>query len=206
MIHGVRLARGRAVSYRNRWVRTSTFTHDAPTEGPDGENLTAGPANTHVVRHAGRLFALVESSYPCEITTQLETVGSYDFDGRLRTAMTAHPKTCPTTGELHFFGYSRRAPYVTYHRADAVGELVLSRPIDVPAATMMHDFAMTAEHVVFFDLPVVPHRWSSRRSSQATSASTARSARYASARTADSPGVSLDHCCTERQRPKPSRT
>ena len=155
MIRGVRLAQGRAVGYRNRRVRTNAFTGNTLTEGPVGEDLTAGPANTHVVRHAGRLLALVETSYPCEITTQLETVGSYDFDGRLRTAMTAHPKTCPITGELHFFGYSRCAPYLTYHRADAAGDLVLSRPIDVPASTMMHDFAVTAEHVVFFDLPVV---------------------------------------------------
>ncbi|MEU4931913.1 carotenoid oxygenase family protein [Streptomyces yokosukanensis] len=170
MIHGVRLDQGRAVSYRNRWVRTSTFTHGAQTEGPRGEDLTAGPANTHVVRHAGRLLALVESSYPYEITAELETVGSYDFGGRLRTAMTAHPKTCPTTGELHFFGFSRRAPFLTYHRADAAGDLVLTRPIDVPASTMMHDFSMTAKHVVFLDLPVVlspvppgsglmPYRW-----------------------------------------------
>ncbi len=170
MIHGVRLAEGRAVSYRNRWVRTSTLTRGTETEGPHGEDLAAGPANTHVVRHAGRLLALVESSYPYEVTAELETVGSYDFDGRLRTAMTAHPKTCPTTGELHFFGVSRRAPFLTYHRADAAGNLVLTRPIDVPASTMMHDFSMTAEHVVFLDLPVVltpvppgsglmPYRW-----------------------------------------------
>lgn len=170
MIHGVRLAGGRAVGYRNRWVRTSTFTRGARDERPYGEDLTAGPANTHVVRHAGRLLALVETSYPYEITAELETVESYDFDGRLRTAMTAHPKTCPTTGELHFFGFARRAPFLTYHRADASGELVLSRPIDLPASTMMHDFAMTAAHVVFLDLPVVftstppgsgqmPYRW-----------------------------------------------
>jgi len=170
MIHGVRLDQGRAISYRNRWVRTSALTHGTEAGGPHGQDLTAGPANTHVVRHAGRLLALVESSYPYEITTELETIGSYDFDGRLRTAMTAHPKTCPTTGELHFFGFSRHAPFLTYHRADAAGDLVLTRPIDVPASTMMHDFSMTTEHVVFLDLPVVltpvpsgsglmPYRW-----------------------------------------------
>ena len=155
MVHGVRLAEGRAISYRNRWVRTNTFTGHPPIHGPHGEDLTAGPANTHVVRHAGRLLALVESSYPYEITPELDTVGCYDFDGRLRTAMTAHPKTCPTTGELHFFGYGQRAPFLTYHRADASGDLVLSRSIDVPASTMMHDFGLTAGHVVFLDLPVV---------------------------------------------------
>ncbi|MFE7660339.1 carotenoid oxygenase family protein [Streptomyces celluloflavus] len=161
MVHGVRLEGGRAVSYRNRWVRTSTFTDGVRVRGENGQrDLTAGAANTHVVRHAGRTLALVESSFPYEIDCrpghELETLGVHDFGGRLTTAMTAHPKTCPTTGELHFFGYGGvTPPYLTYHRADAAGELVISRPIDVPGHTMMHDFHLTARHVVFMDLPVV---------------------------------------------------
>jgi carotenoid cleavage dioxygenase-like enzyme len=169
MVHGVRIDGGRAVSYRNRWVRTKLLADGVSRANrADGTvDLTGGPANTHVVRHAGHTFALVESSFPYEITCDLETVGPYDFDGKLTTAMTAHPKTCPTTGELHFFGYAATEPYLTYHRADAGGELVLSRPVEVPGPTMMHDFALTARHVVFLDLPVVlrpeasgmPFRW-----------------------------------------------
>ncbi|MGW0252164.1 carotenoid oxygenase family protein [Nocardia goodfellowii] len=156
MVHGVRIENGKAVSYRNRWVRTTTFTDGAGAYGPRGRDLAAGVANTHVIRHAGRTLALVESSYPYEITCELDTVGPHDFDGKLTTAMTAHPKTCPVTGELHFFGYEViEAPYLTYHRADAAGNLVVSRPVDVPAPTMQHDFNLTAEHVVFMDLPVV---------------------------------------------------
>src|SRR3569833_3150898 len=33
MIHGVRLDEGRATSYRNRWVRTKTFTDGVPLRG-----------------------------------------------------------------------------------------------------------------------------------------------------------------------------
>ncbi|MEV6720876.1 carotenoid oxygenase family protein [Streptomyces xanthochromogenes] len=178
MVHGVRLEGGRARSYRNRWVRTSTFTDGARVHDRQGRtDLTAGAANTHVVRHAGRTLALVESSFPyaldCRPGRELETLGSYDFDGRLTTAMTAHPKTCPVTGELHFFGYGALdRPFLNYHRADERGELVVSRPVEVPAATMMHDFHLTASHVVFMDLPAVsdletamrpggglPYRW-----------------------------------------------
>ena len=172
MVHGLRLEGGRARSYRNRWVRTPTFTEGAETVDEQGRrDLTAGLANTHVVRHAGRTLALVESSFPYEIDCrpghELESVGAHDFGGRLTTAMTAHPKTCPTTGELHFFGYGHAAPYLTYHRADAAGELVISRPVDVQAPTMMHDFHLTEGHVVFMDLPVLfdrtaqgmPFRW-----------------------------------------------
>ncbi|WP_371793408.1 carotenoid oxygenase family protein [Streptomyces sp. NBC_01471] len=157
MIHGVRLEGGRAVSYRNRWVRTTKFTDGAQmTDDKGNRDLTAGNANTHVVRHAGRTLALVETALPYELTCDLDTKGPYDFGGRLNTAMTAHPKTCPVTGELHFFGHAIRGrTLLTYHRADANGELVISRPIEVPGPTMMHDFALTAEHVVFMDLPVV---------------------------------------------------
>lgn len=161
MVHGVRLDAGRATAYRNRWVRTSTLTRGARRhDGHGGLDLTAGVANTHVVRHAGRTLALVESSYPYELTLapghELDTIGSYDFNGRLRTPMTAHPKTCPVTGELHFFGYgAAERPYLTYHRAGADGELTVSRTVDVAAPTMMHDFHLTAGHVVFMDLPVL---------------------------------------------------
>ena len=100
-------------------------------------------------------------------------MGAYDFGGKLLDSMTAHPKICPTTGEMHFFGYGNIfAPHVTYHRADANGQLVINRPLEVKALTMMHDFALTAEHVMFMDLPIVfnldiamsgtgdmPYRW-----------------------------------------------
>jgi carotenoid cleavage dioxygenase-like enzyme len=174
MIHGVRLEGGRAAWYRNRWVRTDSFENDFPLYNADGtRNLRSAVANTHVVNHAGKTLALVESSLPYEITNDLETVGAYDFGGKLVDSMTAHPKICPTTGELHFFGYGNIfEPHVTYHRADANGELVINRPLDVKALTMMHDFALTANHVIFMDLPIVfnldialkgesdmPYRW-----------------------------------------------
>ncbi len=175
MIHGVRIEGGRAAWYRNRWVRTESFENPFPVYNADGtRNLHSSVANTHVVNHAGKTLALVELSLPYEITNDLKTVGVYDFGGKLVDSMTAHPKICPTTGELHFFGYGNIfAPHVTYHRADADGELTVNRPLEVPALTMMHDFAMTAGHVVFMDLPVVfdlqtamsegsdmPYRWS----------------------------------------------
>jgi len=172
MLHGVRLENGKAQWYRNRWVRTRAFLEDAQfVDGNGNVDRTVAKANTHVVSHAGRTFALVESSYPTEVTGELDTVGICDFDGRLRTAMTAHPKRCPRTGELHFFGYAFMPPFLTYHVLDAAGTLIHTENIDVPGPTMIHDFAITDRHVVFLDLPVVfnfetamqggfPYEWS----------------------------------------------
>jgi carotenoid cleavage dioxygenase len=172
MIHGVRLEDGQAKWYRNRWVRTKPFA-DPGVEliGSDGTvDRTVAVANTNVIGHAGRILALVETSFPTEVDPELGTLGICDFKGKLTSAMTAHPKICPKTGELHFFGYGFLPPYLTYHRLDAAGNLVQSEVIDVPGPTMMHDFAITEQHVIFMDLPVVfdiqgvargmPYAWS----------------------------------------------
>lgn len=172
MLHGVRLEGGRARWYRNRYVRSRTFTEGAQFVDANGTvDHTAGVNNTNVVQHAGKVFALVESSFPIEMTRELDTVGLCDFGGKLTTSFTAHPKPCPRTGELHFFGYRFIAPWLTYHVLDAHGVLVKSEEIAVPGPTMIHDFAITDRHVIFMDLPVVfdlelamqdrfPYRWS----------------------------------------------
>lgn len=57
-------------------MRTDSFIEDFPLYNADGtRNLRAAVANTHVVNHAGKTLALVESSLPYEITNDLETVG-----------------------------------------------------------------------------------------------------------------------------------
>jgi carotenoid cleavage dioxygenase-like enzyme len=170
MLHGIRLRDGRAEWYRNRWVRTRELEGHPFVREDFTVDLAATPANTHVIRHAGTVLALCEVGLPYRVSPALETVGPYDFKGRLTTAMTAHPKEDPVTGELHLFGTGFAPPYLTYHRVTAEGLLVDSRPIDVPGPTMMHDFAITEHHIVWMDLPVVfdpdlagrggmPYRW-----------------------------------------------
>jgi carotenoid cleavage dioxygenase len=172
MIHGVRLENGRAVWYRNRYVRTPLLERPStPMVDASGQvDRRNSLANTHVISHAGRILALEEGHFPFQLTPDLETVGYVDFDGKLTTAMTAHPKVCPETGELLFFGYSWRPPFLTYHRVDASGKLVQSEEITVPGPTMHHDWNVTRNHVVFMDLPVcfdlelamkgtMPYRW-----------------------------------------------
>ena len=79
-----------------------------------------------------------------------------DFGGRLNTPMTAHPRICPQTDEMLFFGYQimNTDTFVTYHRVDAAGSLVQSEPIEIPRPVMMHDWNVTRHHVIFMDLPL----------------------------------------------------
>ncbi len=162
---------GSSASYRNRWIRSAGLEAEiragraiyggmAQPAFPEPELVgDAGPmknvANTHVVRHAGRTMCLWEAGPPTLVDDSLATLGTHDFDGALAGPMTAHPKLDPLTGELHFFGYSAMPPYLRYHVADASGALIRSIDIDLPNPVMMHDFAITEHHVVFFDAPAL---------------------------------------------------
>ncbi len=156
MLHGINFNQGKVGWYRNRYVHTKMLRREGKYLSDDGSvDRTVCVANTNIVRHAGKMLALVENAFPMEVNSDLSTVGSYDFNGKLNSAMTAHPKICPTTGDMLFFGYHFAAPYLTYNRSNAAGELVFSRDIDVTGPTMIHDFAITENHVIFLDLPVV---------------------------------------------------
>ena len=157
MVHGVRIENGRAAWYRNRYVHT-TMLDDPSAKRVSDDGVVhhdVSAANTHVVGHGGKVLALEEGSFPYELDTKLETVGCMNFDGKLKTAFTAHPHVCPVTGEMLAYGYGQFPPYLTYHRVSPDGKLVQSEVIDVPGPTMMHDFMITEKRAIFMDLPVV---------------------------------------------------
>jgi carotenoid cleavage dioxygenase len=182
MVHGFFFEEGRC-DYRNRWVRTERFEHeravgeslfaglaDMTSGDPRAEGVSSNAANTNIVWHGGRLLALWEAGPPTELDpVTLETRGLCDFEGKLRRQidpalagnadgivpgiMTAHPKMDPDSGEMLFFGYAPIPPFLTYRVADREGRLIRSEEIDVPYASMMHDFIATEDHVIF---PVFP--------------------------------------------------
>ena len=154
MLHGIYLENGKA-SYKNRYVKTPYYENDLNVISSFGD-LSASPANTHIVNHAGKLLALEETSLPWELNRDLETIGVEDYKGKLITAMTAHPRVCPETEEMLFFAYSMMGePYLYYHRVSKQGELVQTEAIEIPRPVMMHDWNITRNYVVFMDLPIV---------------------------------------------------
>jgi carotenoid cleavage dioxygenase len=155
MVHGVRLDRGKAAWYRNRYVHTALYDAKAGFgEGPPGG--ASNQANVSAIWHGRRLLTSGEVGFPYELTPDtLETVGTYDFAGKLTTAFTAHPKIDPATGRLHFFGYGFTPPYLVYHVAEPDGRLVSSTEVPVKASTMIHDFTITESDAVFWELPVL---------------------------------------------------
>ena len=156
MVHGVRLEEGRALWYRNRYVRSEAIVA-ALGEEVAGRQL-GGSANTHVIGHAGRTFAIVEAgSPPVELTYELETVGANNFFGTLPDmAFSAHPKIDPDTGDLHAMAYSWPGflDHVQYVHVGRDGRVKKTLDIPVPGMVMMHDMSLTSRYVVIYDLPV----------------------------------------------------
>ncbi len=167
MLHGVRLADGRA-SYANRYVRTAGLAREEQAGGalyggilePPDPRLPDGPfkntGNTDLVFHHGRLLALWwlggrahEIRLP-----DLETVGSYDFQGQLRRGIASHPKVDSATGEMMFFDYALRPPCLIYGVVSASGEIMHQVAIDLHAARLLHDMAITARYTILMDLPL----------------------------------------------------
>jgi carotenoid cleavage dioxygenase-like enzyme len=170
MVHAFLLRDGRA-AYRNRYVRTAGLTAEMkvgralygglleqPRELPPDMPPFKNAANTNIIGYANRMLALWEAGLPHELKPEtLETVGTYDFGGKLNGPMTAHPKFDPVTGDLLFFGYGPFPPYVTWYRAGRDGKLIESRGIDTGLPAMMHDFIATDNYAIFFVCPSVFH-------------------------------------------------
>ncbi|MFK0043972.1 carotenoid oxygenase family protein [Streptomyces sp. NPDC090741] len=73
MLQGIRLGNGRARWHRNRWIRTRELEGQTFIRPDFSVDLTATPANTHVIRHAGTVLALCEAGLPCWVSPSLES-------------------------------------------------------------------------------------------------------------------------------------
>jgi carotenoid cleavage dioxygenase len=171
MIHAFHIEDGR-VSYRNRWVRTPKWQleHDAHKAlfGSWGNPATTdrsvagnvgGVANTNIVWHAGKLLALEEAHQPFALDPEtLAPKGYDDFAGAFKGArFTAHPKLDPETGEMVFFAYSAGGFFtktLLYGVVDKTGKLTRLQKFDAPYSSMVHDFLVTRNHVLFPILPL----------------------------------------------------
>ncbi|WP_276063191.1 carotenoid oxygenase family protein [Mycobacterium riyadhense] len=160
MVHGVALRGGQARWYRNRWVRSRPVCAALGERAPSRLDPRAGllflGANTNVLTHAGRTLALVEGGVAnYELTEELDTMGTCDFDGTLAGGYTAHPHRDPRTGELHAVSYSfARGRTVQYSVIDTQGHARRTVDIEVSGSPAMHDFSLTDKYVVIYDLPV----------------------------------------------------
>ena len=157
MIHGICLQDGKALWYRNRWVRSNAVS-DALGEPrvPGPRHPRTDVANTNIVGHAGKLWAIVEAGgFPVEMADDLATVAHSDFDGTLGESYSAHPHLDPETGEMHAICYEVQHPDTIWHTVvDKTGHVRRNEPISVQHGPMIHDCQITPQYVIVMDLPV----------------------------------------------------
>lgn len=166
MVHAVHIEDGR-VRYLNRYVRTSGLAQDEAAGQARWSGLmecrkeNPGPwykdtSNTDLVFHNERLLA---SWYLAGAISELdphtlETLGTSDFEPGRRAKISAHPKVDPRTGELLFFDYGTRPPYMQYGVIGPDGALKHMVPIELPGPRLPHDMAFTDNYSILMDLPV----------------------------------------------------
>ncbi len=166
MVHGIWFENGKA-RYCNRWIRTPGFVAEQESGssiwggvlGPFDFTLPGGPlkdtANTDLIAARGRLWALwYESGQLVALDPHsLATLGPDTFEGKLRGRMSAHSKFCPHTGDLVFFSYGDRPPYMRYGVVSADGR-VHRVDITLPGPRRPHDIGITPRFSVLHDFPV----------------------------------------------------
>jgi carotenoid cleavage dioxygenase len=160
MLHAITFEDGHA-TYRNKYVQTAGLERDLAAgralhkgimEPPDGP--WKDTANTDLVFHNGKLLALWWLSGAAHQirVPDLETLGTWDFDGTLECNMGAHAKVDPRTGEMAFIDYGPKPPYLRYGVVGASGAVEHLTAIELPGFRLQHDIALTQSHAVLFDM------------------------------------------------------
>lgn len=162
------------VDYRTRYVKSERYLANDKArqqlfpmyrnpylDDPRVKGLSRSTANTHMLNHKGLVLALKEDSPPVALDLEtLETVDPvYTFDGQLPRdrAFTAHPKICSKTGNIVAFGYEADgfgSASVALFEIDRSGRKVWETKVPVPYCGLLHDFAVTENHIAIFVVPL----------------------------------------------------
>ena len=158
---------GGRVHHRGRFVATQKFVDESAAGqflypafgtyvGRRGikNNDTLNAANTNLLPFQGRLYALWEGGSATEMDpVTLATVGLKTWTDELKSMpFSAHPKIDPDGGMWNF-GAIPGADKLVIYRIGANGQMQSHKVIDVPKLAMVHDFVVSARHLIFMIPP-----------------------------------------------------
>jgi carotenoid cleavage dioxygenase-like enzyme len=133
------------------------------TDDPRVAEIDRAAANTHMYWHGGKLLVLKEDAMPWHVDPiTLETLGPWDFDGKwTATSMSAHPKIDPVSGEMIAYGYQARGDLsddIAVYTIDPAGQIVKEVWFKAPYLGIIHDIALTQNHIIIPVIPMVTSR------------------------------------------------
>ena len=118
-------------------------------------------ANTSAWVWNQRLFALMEGGKPTELDPDsLATLGERDLDGVIAQTFSAHPHRVAALGTSFNFGirYGKRTSIELFELPDHAPARNIGR-VELPWASLVHDFVATPTHLVFVICPVELVLW-----------------------------------------------
>ena len=172
MIHSAQFKDGE-VNYRNKWIKTKALEielHEGRSiwpglmDSPDRKLKTnwgsdlwlKDNSNTDISIHAGKAvstFYQCGDAYTLDPVT-LETLGKLDLKSSGARQMSAHCMTDEANGDLLFFDYAVKPPYMSYGVMNKDSELINFTPIELPGARLPHSMAFTPNYSILMDLPM----------------------------------------------------
>lgn len=157
------------IAHQGRMVRTSKYMAEEaagralfPGFGSTPPNAlgttsadSLNPANISVLHHHNKLFALWEAGSAIEMNAaDLSTVGPATFSPETQgLPFSAHPRVEPD-GTLWNFGYASDLKKLVLWHIDRAGKLVKAGLIDCDPIAPVHDFVVTANHIVILVCPL----------------------------------------------------
>ena len=169
MVHGIWFEGGKA-RYKNAFVQTKGRKLEAEKGesiyngvlGPFDFSLPGGPlkdtGNTDLIYWQDKLLALwYESGHPKVLEAenltpskeQSATLQQLSSVGRI----SAHSKVDPHTGDLCWFSYGLKAPYMKAGIIKADGTTI-SSPVPLPGPRRPHDIGITDNFLILHDFPI----------------------------------------------------
>ncbi|NNU16649.1 apocarotenoid-15,15'-oxygenase [Parvularcula sp. ZS-1/3] len=170
MLHMMRFSGGKA-SYKNRFIRTRGFEAEQEAGRSLWIGFTGNPqkserpgwgahgyvkdsSSTDVLVHAGQILS---TFWQCGEGYRLdpESLDTLGIEGWTPDdGISAHPKVDPKTGELLFFNYSLKAPYMHYGVVGADNQLKHYIPVELPGGRLPHDMAFSENFSILNDFPL----------------------------------------------------
>lgn len=171
MIHKMTLAHGWA-AYRNRFVKTKNLNFEQKAGKalyggfkmplmPDPKYVkdsdpTRNCASVHIARFGDKLLAFYEASSAYELNDDLQTIGEWRLPNKKKLEINAHHRRDLKTGHFYACTYAvDKAPYLTVYEFDQHANLLKTIPIEKLYSTMIHDFVITENYIIFFDTPAI---------------------------------------------------